>query len=197
MLRCHDAPMPLPSMPMSKPLSLPMFSVCTTNSSILARSKLLAEFSSVNILDLPLSPMSLQVTVESVPANLLSDVCTAMLYLQVAPPEVSGLRLTYTSSLHQSSWKKNTGLASGLSMLATFTLERCQSEPAPPPPWPISKPVIVPTSMLLNVKTSSEFRSKLPFSSSFIPVLPLSPTMRQDTVASVPAQRTSDVRTVT
>ena len=196
-MRCHDAPMPLPSMPMSTPVSFPMFSVCTTNSSILARSKLLAEFSSVSVLDSPLVPMSLAVTVESVPANLLSDVCTAMLYLHVAPPEVSGLSEAYTSSLHQSSWKKKTGLASGRSMLATFTLERCQSEPAPPPPWPISKPVMVPTSMLLNVKTSSEFLSKSPFSSSFIPVLPLSPTMRQETVASVPAQRTSEVRTVT
>ena len=196
-MRCHDAPIPLPSMPMSTPVSFPMFSVCTTNSSILARSKLLAEFSSVSVLDSPLVPMSLAVTVESVPANLLSDVCTAMLYLHVAPPEISGLSEAYTSSLHQSSWKKNTGLASGRSMLATFTLERCQSEPAPPPPWPISKPVMVPTSMLLNVKTSSEFLSKSPFSSSFIPVLPLSPTMRQETVASVPAQRTSEVRTVT
>ena len=207
--RCHAAPRPELSILISMPCTTPTSLASIRNSSTRPRSKLFAEFSrlknAVSAGAPSASPNSRAVTAASVPAHLLSEVCTVILYFARPPPPVSASSVTGAFSLTQSSQKKNTLLLFAASFPSasrtrTSTEARCQSDPTPEPSCPISTRDTAPTSTSRTTNTSSALRSKLleSFSRTRVAVvLPSAPINRTLTLASVPAQRTSDVRTVT
>ena len=207
--RCHAAPRPELSILISMPCTTPTSFASIRNSSTRPRSKLFAEFSrlknAVSAATPSASPKSRAVTAASVPAHLLSEVCTVILYFARPPPPVSASSVTGAFSLTQSSQKKNTlffrastSFPSPGSKLSTSTDPRCQSDPTPAPSCPISIFETTPTSTSRTTNTSSALRSKLleSFSNTRVAlVLPSAPIKRTLTLASVPAHRTSDVRT--
>ena len=108
--RCQESDVIPVSMPTSTLVISPTSRALTMNSSIFARSKLSAEFSNVMSsvsTGLPsFEPMSLMLTVESVPPKRTSDVCTEILYRIFPLPPASGLSMTPSlfSFESQSSW---------------------------------------------------------------------------------------------
>ena len=149
----------------------------------------------------PFAPIRRRVTTLSVPAKRLSDVCVVILNRVAAPPAAPARSVAGASPLTQSSWWKNTGRAFASSRFSTSTECRCQSDPTPPPSCETVSVASSPTSTSATTKTSSAFLSKLLASLSNARVAvatdPSAFASLTLTLASVPAHRTSDVRTVT